>query len=86
MEEGMDIVPTSARDEAESGRLAEADESRRYDGPQLIEQSWRAVLRERLQGLNWPRVADDVRPLLIPGANPEMFTLDSLERALAKAT
>jgi hypothetical protein len=57
-----------------------------WTGPRLTEQSWRVVLRDRLQGLNWPRVAGDVRPLLEPGANPEMLTLDNLKHALARAT
>jgi len=45
-----------------------------WTGPHLTEQNWRAVLSDRLQRLNWDRVIDDVRPLLEPGANPDLLT------------
>ena len=51
-------------------------------GSHLTEQNWRAILRDRLQKLNWDRVVDDVRPLLEPGADPDLLTLDNLNQAL----
>ena len=55
-----------------------------WSGPDLNGQNWRGILRDRLSGLEWPRVADDVRPLLEPGAPPEILTLENIERALAQ--
>lgn len=49
-----------------------------------VKQSWRGVLADRLQALDWSRVADDVRPLLEPSANVQMLTLENLERVLAR--
>jgi len=57
-----------------------------WTGPHLTEANWRLVLRNRLQQLNWNRVVDDVRPLLEPGANPDLLTLDNVMRALESSS
>ena len=54
-------------------------------GPRLTNENWRLVLRERLQQLNWDQVLDDVRPLLAPGADPELLTLENVMRALERS-
>ncbi len=53
-----------------------------WPGAHLTGQNWRAILADRLQGLEWQRVAEDVRPLLEPNAGTELLTLENLERAL----
>lgn len=53
-----------------------------WAGPRLTAENWRLLLRDQLQQLNWKRVVDDVRPLLEPGANLDLFTLDNVMRAL----
>ena len=57
-----------------------------WTGPYLTGENWRLVLRDQLQRLNWDRVVDDVRPLLEPGANPDLLTLDNVMRALESRT
>jgi hypothetical protein len=57
-----------------------------WPGAHLTGQNWRAVLADRLHGLEWQRVAEDVRPLLESGAGTEMLTPDNLERVLALLT
>lgn len=53
-----------------------------WTGPEVNEENWRRVLADRLQRLNWARVADDVRPLLEPGVDPNLLTLENLLRVL----
>jgi len=53
-----------------------------WSGPHLAGDNWRAVIGDRLRHLEWQRVAQDVHPLLEPGAGTEMVTLENLERAL----
>ncbi|HID90093.1 MAG TPA: nucleotidyl transferase AbiEii/AbiGii toxin family protein [Anaerolineae bacterium] len=57
-----------------------------WTGPHLTGENWRLVLRDRLQRLNWDRVVDDVRPLLEPGANPDLLTLDNVMRTVEGST
>lgn len=57
-----------------------------WTGSHLTGENWRLVLRDQLQRLNWDRVVDDVRPLLEPGANPDLLTLDNVMRALESST
>lgn len=65
--------------------LNNALEQTGWTGPHLTEQNWRVILRDRLQRLNWDRVLDDVRPLLEPGADLDLLTLDNLNRALNRS-
>ncbi len=53
-----------------------------WSGPHLAGDNWCAVIGDRLRHLEWQRVAQDVHPLLEPGAGTEMLTLENLERAL----
>jgi hypothetical protein len=53
-----------------------------WRGPELTAANWRPVLGERLGELAWERVVDDVRPLLAPGAAPDLLTRDNMLRAL----
>jgi len=55
-------------------------------GPYLTGENWRAAIGDRLRQLEWQRVAQDVDPLLEPGAGTEMLTLENLERALARSS
>lgn len=54
-----------------------------WSGAVLTLENWRVVLRERLVELDWQRAADDVRPLLEPGASADMLTRENVERLLA---
>ena len=54
-------------------------------GPRLTTENWRLILRDRLLQLNWDRVLDDVRPLLDPGADLNLLTLDNVMRALGRS-
>ena len=49
-----------------------------WAGDALGPESWRDVLRTRLQELDWGRAVSDVRPFLEPGADLELLTLDNL--------
>jgi hypothetical protein len=40
------------------------------------------VLADQLQRLNWARAVDDVRPLLEPGVDSNLLTLENLMRVL----
>ncbi len=53
-------------------------------GPRLTTENWRLTLRDRLLQLNWDRVLDDVRPLLAPGADPDLLTLENVMRPLER--
>jgi hypothetical protein len=55
-----------------------------WTGPELTAQNWRLVLRERLRAVVWKRVIQEVRPLLEPGADPDLLTPDNLMRALSQ--
>jgi len=57
-----------------------------WTGPHLTGQNWHRVLHERLQRLDWDRVVDDVRPLLEPGANPDLLTRENVMRTLERDT
>ena len=56
-----------------------------WSDSELNEKNWRPVLADQLQRLNWVRVADDVRPLLEPGVDPNLLTLENLLRVLGGA-
>ncbi len=54
-----------------------------WTGGDLTASTWRGAVRSRLRTLAWERVAADVRPLLEPGADPGLLTLDNVMRVLA---
>jgi hypothetical protein len=49
-----------------------------WSGGPLTEDTWRPVLRERLQALDWEQVAADARPFLAPGTDPNLLTLENV--------
>jgi len=53
-----------------------------WPGTELMEDTWREAVRERLRALAWDQVAADVRPFLEPGADPGLLTLENLLRVL----
>ena len=53
-----------------------------WTGPFLTADNWRSILADHLQRIDWDRVVEDVRPLLEPGANADLLTLDNVMRAL----
>lgn len=53
-----------------------------WPGPELIEETWRAAVRQRLHAIDWPQVAADVRPFLEPSVDPGLLTLENLLRVL----
>lgn len=55
-----------------------------WAGPELTPENWRILLRDRLQRLDWGRVAEDVRPLLGSSADLHLLTLENVLRALER--
>ena len=53
-----------------------------WAGPLLTEESWRGVVRDRLQTMRWDRVVADVHPFLEPSASPDLLTLENVMRVL----
>ncbi len=53
-----------------------------WAGAPVTEQSWRVVVRDRLQDLAWDQVVADVRPFLEPSANLDLLTLENVMRVL----
>jgi hypothetical protein len=49
-----------------------------WPGETLADSNWRAVLRERLQNLDWSAVLNDVRPFIESGVNVEILTRENL--------
>lgn len=49
-----------------------------WAGPEMNAESWRPVLADQLQRLNWDRVVDDVRPLLDLGAELDLLTQENI--------
>jgi len=58
--------------------LAQTD----WTGEILTPASWKGVVANRLQRLNWDSVVDDVRPFIEPGFDLDLLTLANLERVL----
>jgi len=51
-------------------------------GALFTEETWRPVVRARLQEAAWDQVVADVRPFLEPSANLDLLTPDNLMRVL----
>ena len=49
-----------------------------WAGTPLTERTWRRVLGEGLQTLDWAQVAADTRPFLAPGTDLELLTLENV--------
>lgn len=53
-----------------------------WAGSPLTEVNWRAVVRERLEGIDWARIAADVRPFLEIASEVDLLTAETAERLL----
>jgi len=53
-----------------------------WTGGDLTSSAWRDAVRRRLRVLAWEQGVADVRPLLEPGADPGLLTLDNVMRVL----
>jgi len=50
----------------------------RWDRGTITSDNWRAVVRKRVQGLDWGQVLSDVRPFVEPRADIDLLTRDNL--------
>lgn len=55
-----------------------------WSRPPLTEADWRGAVRERLEGMEWPRIVSDVRPFLESPADMDLLTPESLDLLLGK--
>jgi len=53
-----------------------------WTGEPLTADTWRVAVRQRLQGLAWDQVVDDVRPFLEPSADLGLLTRENVGRVL----
>jgi hypothetical protein len=53
-----------------------------WEGPTATELSWRSILRQRLEELEWAKVRDDVAPFLERSEEVELLTRENLLRVL----
>ena len=54
-----------------------------WSGPEVTPESWRNVIANRVQGLDWVRITNDVRPFLEDPAEIELLNEENLLRLLA---
>lgn len=57
-----------------------------WSGRQPGEDNWRELVRHRVEGLRWDRVAADVRPFLERSADLDLLTRENLMRVLGETT
>jgi hypothetical protein len=50
----------------------------------LTEDSWRRIVKHRLQAVAWQHVVGEVRPFLEPSADPGLLALENLDRLLGE--
>lgn len=55
-----------------------------WEGPLLAEETWQAVVYERLAAMPWERVVQDVRPFLIDAGEESLLTLENVGRILER--
>jgi hypothetical protein len=53
-----------------------------WTGERLAQDTWRPMVRERLESASWDQVVADVRPFLEPSASIELLTPENLMRVL----
>ncbi len=53
-----------------------------WPGPELKESNWRALIREKIDTMNWKNIENDVRPFLDTTADSALLTKDNLDRLL----
>lgn len=54
----------------------------KWAGKRLTEENWKSHILQKLQGLNWPAITEDVRPFIEPGFDLALLTLGSFEKFL----
>ncbi len=55
-----------------------------WQGPELDAGNWQAVLRQRVDGLDWTKVIEDVRPFVESPVELELLTQDNLSAILER--
>ena len=55
-----------------------------WDGPVLDEETWRDILWQRLEGIDWKKGNADVRPFLERADELELLTQDNFYRLLLR--
>ena len=53
-----------------------------WDAAPLSEGSWRKIVRDRLEAVDWEQIVADVRPFLEPAADPGLLRFENLMRVL----
>ena len=53
-----------------------------WKGSPLTEISWRAAVRDRLEGIDWERIVADVRPFLEIASEVDLLTAETVEQLL----
>jgi predicted nucleotidyltransferase component of viral defense system len=53
-----------------------------WTGPELRESNWRALIRKKIDTMNWKNIVNDARPFLDTTAEPALLTKDNLDRML----
>lgn len=64
------------------GYLNRALAQTRWSGGDLVENTWRGRVRDRLSGQEWKRVVQDVRPFLERPEDARLLTLENLGKLL----
>jgi hypothetical protein len=62
--------------------LNNAPEQTGWQGPQVTVETWRTLLAARLEGLDWDRLLDDVRPFLEVEQEENLLTLENFRALL----
>ncbi len=55
-----------------------------WSGPELSEDNWRNLVRERIDMMSWQAVVEDVRPFLDTTADVSLLTKENLDRLLSR--
>ena len=55
-----------------------------WSGPELSEDNWRNLVRERIDMMSWQAVVGDVRPFLDTTADASLLTKENLDRLLSR--
>jgi len=55
-----------------------------WEGPELDDGNWHAILKQRIDGLDWAKVIDDVSPFVASPAELAILTRDNLSKALTR--
>ncbi len=55
-----------------------------WEGPELDDDNWPTILKQRVDALDWTRVVDDVRPFVEPPAELAVLTRENVSDALTR--